>query len=355
MSLIGVETSLSNTVHGSVGEVAVEPSPEASAPIIDVQQFHFGFRNERGKPVEVLTDVSFHIFPGEVFALVGESGCGKSVTCLALTRLLPEPPAQHLGGAVRVGEEDVFSLAPNRLRALRGSTVAYVFQEPATALNPVIRIGVQMAEAIRLHSDRHAPTAPVVTELLASVGIPEPVRCARAFPHQLSGGMKQRVMIAMALGMKPKVLVADEPTTALDVTIQAQILELLKAIRDRTGMAILLVTHDLGIVSEIADRVAVMYAGQIVEEAPVNLLVHDPWHPYTRALMEAVPRLDTPVARKLPTIPGQVPAPGRYGPGCRFADRCKHVQPECRSALPREIRPTPERRVRCPIRASAPL
>ncbi|NOY81231.1 MAG: ABC transporter ATP-binding protein [Kiritimatiellaeota bacterium] len=307
------------------------PAPE---PSLDVQGLSVGFQIETGTTVEVLTDVSFRVFPSEIFALVGESGCGKSVTCLALTRLLPSPPARHLGGAVRVGGRDVYRLGPGELRKVRGHGVAYVFQEPATALNPVRRIGPQIAEAVRLHSRRGDPVASRVTELLHAVGIPEPERCARAFPHQLSGGMKQRVALAMALAMKPGILVADEPTTALDVTVQAQILELLRNIRDRSGMAIILVTHDLGIVSETADRVAVMYAGRIVEIAPVDALFRGPRHPYTRALLEAVPRLDTPLSAGLTTIPGRVPTPREYGAGCRFANRCPVAKPTCSKVVP---------------------
>ncbi len=339
----------SGDAGGGPAAVAVSP-PE---PCLDVRGLSLGFKIETGTTVEVLTNVSFRVFPGEIFALVGESGCGKSVTCLALTRLLPEPPAQHLSGTVRVGGRDVYRLGPRELRRVRGRGVAYVFQEPATALNPVRRIGSQIAEAVRLHLERSGPMASKVTELLDAVGIPEPERCARAFPHQLSGGMKQRAVLAMALGMQPDILVADEPTTALDVTIQAQILELLKEIRDRTGMAIILVTHDLGIVSETADRVAVMYAGRIVETAPVNVLFRGARHPYTRALLEAVPRLNAPLRSRLTAIPGRVPTPREYGPGCRFANRCALAKPACRQAAPPLQEVVPGHSWACPVTEGA--
>jgi oligopeptide/dipeptide ABC transporter ATP-binding protein len=274
-----------------------------------------------GGPRELLSGVSFDVHPGEVFALVGESGCGKSLTCLTLTRLQPEPPFAITGGRIQVCQRDILALSGAELRQLRGGVVSYIFQEPAASLNPVLRVGTQIAEAVRLHDRHERRVRRRVVELLRLVGIPDPESRLRAYPHQLSGGMQQRVMIAMALSCRPTLLVADEPTTALDVTIQAQILDLLRRLRRELGMAILLVTHNLAIVAGLADTVAVMYAGQIVERAPTAELLRHPRHPYTRALMDAVPRPGHGKAR-LATIPGRVPLPGQYPAGCRFAPRC---------------------------------
>jgi oligopeptide/dipeptide ABC transporter ATP-binding protein len=277
---------------------------------------------------------------------VGESGSGKSVTALSIARLLPSPPARYAGGTVHVDGHDVFQLSDRQLRQLRGGVVSYIFQDPASSLNPVLRIGTQIRESLSIHRP-DAATAAEVVHLLRQVGIPAPERRARDFPHQLSGGMQQRAMIAMALASRPRLLVADEPTTALDATIQAQILELLRDLKDQLGMSILLITHNLGLVTEMADRVAVMYAGQIVETAPMRELVQQPRHPYTRALMQAVP---TPGrdAERLVTIPGSVPQPGAWPEGCRFHPRCPQVQPDCARHAP-ELRDVgPGQAVRCP-------
>ena len=273
-----------------------------------------------------VTDISFHLNKGEILALVGESGCGKSVSCMSLARLLPVPPARILRGEILLtlddgSEIDVLKLTPRELKKIRGGEIAYIFQEPSVSLNPVFRVGNQIAEAIELHRpDVEDPRGEVI-ELLKQVGIPAPEERADLYPHEMSGGMQQRVMIAMALASRPSVLIADEPTTALDVTIQAQILELLSEVRKKFGMSIILVTHNLGIVSEMADRVCVMYAGRIVESAPVRELIDSPRHPYTASLLKAVPEL----GRKddiLSTIPGSVPLPADFPPGCRFCERC---------------------------------
>ena len=293
--------------------------------VLKVDSLSIEFKVE-GSWLPAVTDVSFSLERGQILALVGESGCGKSVTCMSLARLLPEPPARVVSGKIELegpsGPMDVLKLSSSELRKVRGGRIAYVFQEPSVSLNPVFRVGEQIAEAVELHRpDVSDPWAEAI-ELLRLVGIPEPALRAGRYPHEMSGGMQQRVMIAMALASRPSVLVADEPTTALDVTIQAQILELLVKLRDEFGMAIILVTHNLGIVAELADNVAVMYAGRIVEKAPVKELIDNPSHPYAQALMAAVPRLGSQGGR-LQTIPGSVPSPANFPKGCRFFGRCE--------------------------------
>lgn len=273
-----------------------------------------------------VTDVSFFLKKGEILALVGESGCGKSVTCMSLARLLPSSPARIARGEVLLSKRDgtrvdTLRLTPGQLRKIRGGEIAYIFQEPSVSLNPVFRVGAQIAEAIELHRPEVTDVDAEVVRLLKQVGIPGPEDRAKRYPHEMSGGMLQRVMIAMALASRPSILIADEPTTALDVTIQAQILELLTDLRDRHGMSIILVTHNLGIVSEMADRVCVMYAGRIVETAPVREVIDHPLHPYTAALLKAVPALGRKTGM-LSTIPGSVPLPAHFPTGCRFCDRC---------------------------------
>ena len=319
--------------------------------ILDVKNLTIEFQSERGW-LPAVTDVSFHLRKGEILALVGESGCGKSISCMSLARLLPSPPARIARGEVlltcRNGEtENVLKLTLRQLRKIRGGEIAYIFQEPSVSLNPVFRIGAQIAEAIELHRPDVENVEREVADLLRKVGIPSPEERMRLYPHELSGGMQQRVMIAMALASRPSILVADEPTTALDVTIQAQILDLLAEVRNQFGMSIILVTHNLGIVSEMADRVCVMYAGRIVETAPVRELIDHPRHPYASALLAAVPKLGG-THGKLSTIPGSVPPPARFPAGCRFCDRCSlcAALPEkerkiCETVVPemREISP----------------
>lgn len=312
--------------------------------LLDVKGLTIEFQME-GRIQPTVTDLSFSLEKGEILALVGESGCGKSVSCMALARLLPSPPARIAAGSVmlrrRSGEVvDVLRLSPRELRKVRGGEIAYIFQEPSVSLNPVFRVGEQIAEAVTLHRADVADPRAEAVELLRQVGIPEPRDRVSRYPHELSGGMQQRVMIAMAIASRPSVLVADEPTTALDVTIQAQILDLLLDLRKKLGMSIILVTHNLGIVSETADNVAVMYAGRIVEYAPVRELIDAPKHPYTKALLSAVPVLGREKGR-LSTIPGSVPSPANFPPGCRFSDRCalcaaasKEEQERCRTVVP---------------------
>jgi oligopeptide/dipeptide ABC transporter ATP-binding protein len=289
--------------------------------------------------------VSLAIEAGETVCLVGESGCGKTVTALSMARLVPTPPAKYVGGEILLNGRDVLKMSPGELQEIRGGVVSYVFQEPSASLNPVLRIGKQIKESLKLHRPEKA-TDDEVIRLLRLVRIPAPESRLRNYPFEMSGGMQQRVMIAMALASEPKLLVADEPTTALDVTIQAQILDLLRDLKQRLGMSILLITHNLGIVGDIADRVAVMYAGQIVELAPARELLRRPLHPYTQALMNSVPKLSGGAAR-LTAIPGNVPRIGNFPPGCRFYPRCPSAKPECATTMPDLVEVEPKRWVRC--------
>ena len=324
--------------------------------LLETTDLNIGFAAGE-KVLPVVSSVSFYVDAGEILALVGESGCGKSISCLALTRLLPSPPARIKAGAIRFySSEGVVELhqAPARaLRRIRGGGIGYIFQEPSASLNPVLRIGDQIAEAIELHRPEVEDVRAEVISLLTQVGIPAPESRADAYPHELSGGMQQRVMIAMALAGAPRLLVADEPTTALDVTIQAQILELIDRTRKERNMGVILVTHNLGIVAELADRVAVMYAGTLVESCATEPLLQSPAHPYTAALLAAVPRSGSGRAR-LTTIPGAVPPPGQYPRGCRFFGRCEHCatlseaqQQLCHDQLPEEREITPGHTCRC--------
>jgi oligopeptide/dipeptide ABC transporter ATP-binding protein len=317
-------------------------------PLLSIQNLEVDFRlNDHW--VRAVDGVSLSMERGETLCVVGESGCGKSVTALSIARLLPEPPSRVAGGSIELDGQRVLDLPPAELRRLRGGIVSYVFQEPGAALNPVFRVGAQILETLRIHRPERATRAEVV-RLLAEVGIPDPERRARSYPHELSGGMQQRVMIAMAIATEPKLLIADEPTTALDVTIQAQILDLLKDLKRRLGMAILLITHNLGLVGDIADRVVVMYAGQVIESGPAAALLQSPRHPYTRALLQSVPELGHSRDR-LQAIPGTVPQPGQWPAGCRFAPRCPMVQASCHrdtQAL-KTWASDAARQVRCPI------
>ena len=296
--------------------------------------------------VRAIDDLSLTVEAGETVCLVGESGCGKSVTALSIARLVPTPPARYTGGQILLNARDVLTMDKRELRQIRGAVVSYIFQEPSASLNPVFRVGNQIKESLKIHRPEAATDAEVV-RLLKLVGIPAAERRFRDYPHQLSGGMQQRIMIAMALASRPQLLVADEPTTALDVTIQAQILDLLADLKRQFAMSILLITHNLGIVGEIANRVAVMYAGQIVEVAPARALLARPFHPYTQALIHSVPRLGR-EARRLQAIPGNVPSPGSFPSGCRFHPRCPKAQPDCALSPPALLEVEPGRWVRCP-------
>ncbi|MBK7393439.1 MAG: ABC transporter ATP-binding protein [Chloracidobacterium sp.] len=282
--------------------------------------------------VKSVDDVSFHIDEGELVGLVGESGCGKSITALSVMRLI-SPPGKIVGGSIKFKGEDLTTAADDRLRTIRGNDIAMIFQDPMTSLNPVYRVGEQIAEALRLHRKMDKATAwSAAIAAMKEVSIPSPERRASDYPHQLSGGMRQRVMIAMALACDPELLIADEPTTALDVTIQAQILELLNELRVSRKLAILLITHDLGVVAEVADRVCVMYTGKIVEESGVDEIFGNPKHPYTRGLLRSVPKLTEigiKKAERLQTIDGTVPSPTDLPIGCHFAPRCEQRMEIC--------------------------
>ena len=299
--------------------------------LLEVKNLQTHFPTRAGL-VKAVDGVSFHLDEGELLGLVGESGCGKSITALSLMRLVA-PPGRIVGGEIVFNGENLLSASEARMREIRGDDIAMIFQDPMTSLNPVYTVGEQIAEALRLHRKLSRKDARAgAVEAMKEVAIPDPARRADDYPHQLSGGMRQRVMIAMALACDPVLLIADEPTTALDVTIQAQILELLDELRKTRKLAVLLITHDLGVVAEVADRVAVMYTGRIVEESPVEELFARPKHPYTEGLLQSVPKLTAASAAKverLSTIEGTVPKPTDLPPGCHFAPRCSHRMPRC--------------------------
>jgi oligopeptide/dipeptide ABC transporter ATP-binding protein len=315
-------------------------------PLLEIKNLKMDF-GAGADALRAVDGVSLTIGAGETVCLVGESGCGKSVTALSIAQLVPTPPANYVGGEILLNGRDVLKMSNGELRGIRGGVVSYVFQEPGASLNPVFRIGNQIKESLKLHKPEKATNEEVI-RLLKLVGIPAPESRIKNYPFEMSGGMQQRVMIAMALASEPKLLVADEPTTALDVTIQAQILDLLRDLKLRLGMAILLITHNLGIVGDMADRVAVMYAGQIVELSPAKELLCRPLHPYTRALMASVPKLHGGASR-LSAIPGNVPRIGNFPPGCRFAPRCPMAKPECSNAIPELIEVETGHWVRCPF------
>jgi oligopeptide/dipeptide ABC transporter ATP-binding protein len=307
--------------------------PENGVPdtLLDVHDLHVVFEAEEGA-VHALRGVSFHVGRGETLGIVGESGCGKSVSCMALLRLLPGN--SHVVGEISFDGRDLLALDTRALDRIRGHEIAMIFQDPAASLNPVHTIGRQIEESLRLHRGMDPGEAQAeALRLLARVGISEAKRRMRAYPHQLSGGMNQRAMIAMALACRPKLLIADEPTTALDVTIQAQIIELLRDLQAEFGMSMILITHDLGVVAELADRVAVMYAGRVVEEADVRTLFHAPSHPYTVGLLASMPRIDA-TAETLHPIEGAVPSPRNLPAGCAFGPRCSFADAACRDAPP---------------------
>jgi peptide/nickel transport system ATP-binding protein len=311
---------------------AAFPGARADAPLLEVDGLRVEFATLSG-PVRAVDGVSWTLDAGTTLGLVGESGCGKSVTALSVLRLLRVPPAR-LSGAVRYRGIDLLAQDERRMRRIRGDRISMIFQEPMTSLNPVLTIGRQIAETVTLHQGLGAKAAQArAVEMLRLVQIAEPERRATEYPHQLSGGMRQRVMIALALACTPEVLIADEPTTALDVTIQAQILALLRDLQRRLGMGVVLITHDLGVVAETCDRVVVMYAGRKVEEALTVDLFERPLHPYTQALMASMPSLNA-TAQRLAEIPGLVPAPQDLGRGCAFAPRCPLAGPRCRVEQP---------------------
>ena len=294
-------------------------------PLLQISGLNVAFNTERGQ-IRPVRDVSLAVYPGQTVAVVGESGSGKSVTALSVLRLIPQPPGRILGGQIRWQGRDLLPIEEDDMRRVRGKEIAMIFQEPMTSLNPVFTIGDQIVEAVMLHQRVNTRQAYEIAEqAMRDVGIADPARRLHEYPHQMSGGMRQRVMIAMALSCRPKLLIADEPTTALDVTIQAQILELLRKLQRETGMSILLITHDLGVVAENADVVVVMYASRVVEVATVEALFDRPQHPYTEALFRSIPKLGA-RAQRLETIPGTVPNPAKFPAGCKFHPRCHRTR-----------------------------
>jgi peptide/nickel transport system ATP-binding protein len=307
-------------------------------PILSVENLQVEFDTRDGV-ARVIHDLSFDIRSGETLGIVGESGCGKSMTALAIMRLIPSPPGRISAGTIRLEGEDLVAASEVRMREVRGNDVSMIFQEPMTSLNPVYTIGEQIAEAVRLHEGLNRKDAhDRAVEMLREVHIPAAERRVGEYPHQMSGGMRQRVMIAMALACRPKVLIADEPTTALDVTVQAQIFDLLEELKEQTNTAIIMITHDMGAIAEMAQRVVVMYAGRKVEDGPVGEILSNPRHPYTQGLISCVPHLEAdPPAERPPLveIPGMVPSLTELSrPGCPFAPRCDHVMPVCRDRMP---------------------
>ncbi|MCA1032646.1 ABC transporter ATP-binding protein [Bacillus timonensis] len=316
-------------------------------PVIEVKGLKTSFFTDGGE-IPAVDSIDFHIHEGEILGIVGESGCGKSVTSLSIMGLIPKPPGKITGGEILFNGENLVHASEKRMRSIRGNEIAMIFQEPMTSLNPLFTIGSQLIEAIRIHnkvSKREARTKAV--DILKLVGLPRAEELIDDYPHQLSGGMRQRVMIAMAMVCDPKVLIADEPTTALDVTIQSQILKLMKQLNEKMNTAIMLITHDLGVVAEVCQRVVVMYAGKIVEEGDVQAIFKNPQHPYTVGLIRSVPDMRDKKER-LYSIPGNVPKPGSIKTGCRFAERCEHAVDRCFVENP-ELYATNEtgHRVRC--------
>jgi peptide/nickel transport system ATP-binding protein len=321
-----------------------------AANLLEVEDLVTAFHSDEGV-VRAVDGVSFSVRDGGTIGLVGESGCGKSVTSLSIMRLVPTPPGRYERGRILFEGRDLLALPEKELRALRGNSISMIFQEPMTSLNPVYTVGQQIVEAVRLHQklDRKAARAKAI-EMLGLVGIPAPKERIDAYPHQLSGGMRQRVMIAMALSCQPKLLIADEPTTALDVTIQAQILDLLASLQKQLGMSIILITHDLGVVAEFVEEIVVMYAAKVVERAETKALFARPLHPYTRGLLSSVPSFGDNARRtRLPTIPGVVPDLMRLPAGCRFRERCSDAIARCASEEPTLREVLPGRLVACHV------
>jgi peptide/nickel transport system ATP-binding protein len=331
---------------GTLGSVIADLEADPRESILVVKNLRTSFPSESGL-VHAVDNVSFNVRKGEAVALVGESGCGKSVTAMSIMRLVAAP-GRITAGEIHFKGRDLAELSEREIRRVRGDDIAMVFQEPMTSLNPVFRVGAQVAEAIRIHrnvSRREARER--ARAMLELVSIPDPEKRLDDYPHQLSGGMRQRVMIAMALANDPELLIADEPTTALDVTIQAQIMELLASLQERLGLAILLITHDLGIVAEFCERVIVMYTGRIVEEAPVHELFANPAHPYTRGLLQSLPSATRAKSARLPTIQGMVPPITALPPGCKFNPRCPDVMEICRGYEPARMLVAPHHDARC--------
>jgi oligopeptide/dipeptide ABC transporter ATP-binding protein len=312
-----------------------------SKPLLAIDRLKACFDLPEGR-VRAVEDLSLTLNRGETLALVGESGCGKTACALSVMRLLPAPAGRILGGRILLEGRDLLKVSEREMQKIRGNRISMVFQEPMTSLNPVMAVGKQIGEVLRVHGNPgRAAARAAAKEMIEQVGIPDVTRSYDAFPHEISGGMKQRIMIAMALICRPEVLIADEPTTAVDVTVQAQLLRLLKSLQNAYGLAILLITHDLSVVSEMADRVAVMYAAKIVERSPRAALLKDPRHPYTRGLFQSLPRMGSDRPGRLVEIPGSVPDALRFPKGCRFHPRCPRVKARCEEEEPllRELEP----------------
>lgn len=316
-------------------------------PLLDVQDLTIGFDSYAGR-VTAVNNIKFQLFPGEALGIVGESGCGKSATAQAIMRLISTPPGRYLNGRILFNDLDLLKVPESQLETIRGNEISMVFQDPMTSFNPVLTIGRQIAESLELH---HALTKidalNQAVEMLRLVGIPAPEQRIRAYPHQFSGGMRQRAMIAMALACHPKLLIADEPTTALDVTIQAQILDLLKKVQTDYATAIIYISHDLGTVAQLCSRVLVMYAGKIIEAGLVQDIFHRPSHPYTRGLLKSMPRLNTPQRQRLTAIAGQPPDLLQPPSGCPFHPRCSHAMKVCAEHYPGTTKLTPAHQVNC--------
>jgi len=310
------------------------PAGPGSKCLLSVENLAVSFANEDGDRFRVLEGVSFSVDRGRTIGLVGESGCGKSVSAMSIMRLLPSPPGRVDHGKILFDGVDLITRSTAQIRNIRGDRIGMIFQEPMTSLNPTFSIGFQLMEVFRIHRGMgRKESFEKSVEILRSIGVSAPKKRMDQYPHQLSGGLRQRIMIAMALGCRPDLLIADEPTTALDVTIQAQILDLLRHLQKDLNMSILMITHDLGVVAEFCNYVYVLYAGFIVEHAPVEAIFQDPRHPYTRGLLSSIPRLDS-RREWLPAIPGMVPPPGKRSPGCRFSDRCDRSLPRCGQEVP---------------------
>jgi len=317
-----------------------------ASPLLRLEDLRTSFHSPDG-PVRAVDGVSFELHTGETLGIVGESGCGKTVACLSILRLIDEPGRIEAGSSIRLRDKELTQASEDEMRAVRGNEISMIFQEPMTSLNPVWPVGNQIAEAVRVHRGTSASEARArAVEMLELVGIPDPERRVDDYPHELSGGMRQRVMIAMALACDPSLLIADEPTTALDVTIQAEILDLLADLKQRLGMAMIFVSHDLGVVSEIADRVIVMYGGQVVESGVTGAVFEEPLHPYTEGLLRSIPRITTTTPR-LAVIPGSVPSPIAWPTGCRFHPRCPYRWARCEHEDPRLLDHAEGRASRC--------
>ena len=341
---------MTETIQQPTKTARGKPTPKET-PVLEVDNLQTHFFTRDGV-LRAVDGVSYHLNRGETLGVVGESGCGKSVTALSILRLIAYPPGKIVGGEIRLEGRDLLTLTEKEMQDIRGNDISMIFQEPMTSLNPVLTIGHQVSESIVLHQGLSKKAAmEKATEMLELVKIPEAQRRIRDYPHQMSGGMRQRVMIAMALSCNPKVLIADEPTTALDVTIQAQILDLMMELRERMGSAVILITHDLGVVAETADRVVVMYAGRKVEEADVKDLFKNPLHPYTHGLLASVPHLATvsgrPREKRLAEIPGIVPSLNELPQGCGFAPRCTFATDRCQKEVPPLIKKKGDHSVAC--------